>query len=564
MCRYSLVGPVQSSRARALVLLLAQSAVPSQVAWTLATYMTSDCSDAGTANSRCRGRPRRPSLWKAWCPPTGSASRPPRAAPRRPRAQSQAAGGDLEHLGAPIYRENLHLGSTDCRPRPFPQPFHLACASTSRRAFPSFTCFDRRKPKTVIRRPGWTAGWGAKCMKLVGPATTHEGRAAACGANASLACIQSQEDQELARLVVPVRHHVLCVARRVNTRSSQRSKQSCRRLTWGHRTMGSPWGHLLNGQRAFYQATFWGGYFGYPQLNNYNLGEDCMAWSTAGFADNVCTEHRQCLCEWPSQTSAVYVSTHGPALTQRAHDAFAAQSAEVWRYWGLGIAIGCLPALLLVLVIECYLVRWRQRTAPTTPAEASLKATQRLALRRRMLQGGLSLWVGRVLIGLCIPPAYLTKDGIWPNYGYATTYPYGSPVYWKFLRVPAIMLLLLSIRGTDTAAIRLVAAGCVAYFLVEKLHGYDTWTSWEKTDCFRSRYTSLGPNPEPDPLGELWVRGSGQQLRQVHLCGDRPHTTDSRHCPHARSCHLQAPPCASRPHPRRCAGWTCIRDMAAD
>ena len=185
------------------------------------------------------------------------------------------------------------------------------------------------------------------------------------------------------------------------------------------------------------------------------------------------------------------------------------QSGEVWRYWVIGIATGSLPALLLVLIIECYLVRWRQRTAPATPAEASLKATQRLALRRRMVQGGLSLWIGGVLIGLCIPPEYLHEGGIWPNYGYATTYPYGSPVYWKFLRVPAIMLLLLSIRGSDTTVIRLVAACCVAYFLVEKLTGYDNWTSWQKSDLFRRQYTNLGPNPEPNPDGTLWCEAWG-------------------------------------------------------
>ena len=58
--------------------------------------------------------------------------------------------------------------------------------------------------KTAFCPPGWTAGYGNKCMSLAA-ASTHAGCAAACGPNASLACIESQADEDLAALVAPAR-----------------------------------------------------------------------------------------------------------------------------------------------------------------------------------------------------------------------------------------------------------------------------------------------------------------------------------------------------------------------
>ena len=55
--------------------------------------------------------------------------------------------------------------------------------------------------------PGWTQGFNNKCMRLSAPAT-HMGCAAACAAlvddgNASLACVESLEDEQLAGMVAP-------------------------------------------------------------------------------------------------------------------------------------------------------------------------------------------------------------------------------------------------------------------------------------------------------------------------------------------------------------------------
>ena len=312
--------------------LLAQSAVPLQVPWTMATYSTSDCSDAGTVEL-AMPRPTSPAIpldslvptdWFRITPTMCSAA----------SSTSSVSGGwcDLSTAGSPVYREDLHMGSTDCSTTSFPTAYPSGmCVNIAPGMSLMYTCFDSRKPKTVNCPPGWTAGWGAKCMKLTGPAT-HERCAAACGMNASLACIQSQEDQELARLVSPSAISTFVWLGEYQYPFEPTIEAGAKTPYMGAPYNGQPgWGTCSNGQHVSYQATFWGGYLGYPQPNNYNLGEDCMAWSPAGYADEVCTSRYQCLCEWPSQTSAVYTSTHRPALTRRAHDAFAVQSGEVWR-----------------------------------------------------------------------------------------------------------------------------------------------------------------------------------------------------------------------------------------
>ena len=101
----------------------------------------------------------------------------------------------------------------------------------------------------------------------------------------------------------------------------------------------------------------------------------------------------------------------------------------------LAIILGSLPALFVVLIIEGYYVRWRQRVAPSTPDEAKLQATIKLALRRRMLQTGLSLWLGGVLFAVSIPPRTMFADGSWPNDGVGW-WPYGMPIFWDGLREP--------------------------------------------------------------------------------------------------------------------------------
>ena len=58
--------------------------------------------------------------------------------------------------------------------------------------------------------------------------------------------------------------------------------------------------------------------------NNFNFAEDCIGYTRAGYADNVCNELLPCLCEWPSQTSSEYLTERGPALTARAEAGHAA------------------------------------------------------------------------------------------------------------------------------------------------------------------------------------------------------------------------------------------------
>ena len=101
------------------------------------------------------------------------------------------------------------------------------------------------------------------------------------------------------------------------------------------------------------------------QPNNMQGGEDCMGRAQAGYADNKCWEVLPCLCEWPSQTTDVYLNEHGPALEARA--------AEAWRMleddFRIGAAWraarGSAPAILFVLFMELYFVRWLQRRERT-------------------------------------------------------------------------------------------------------------------------------------------------------------------------------------------------------
>mgnify|MGYP004116446093 CR=1 FL=1 len=70
----------------------------------------------------------------------------------------------------------------------------------------------------------------------------------------------------------------------------------------------------------------------FTQPNNWNGGEDCLARTGAmGYLDNQCNEPYLCLCQWPGRTSDEFRLEHGPALTQRAEEAFAAERDQTVR-----------------------------------------------------------------------------------------------------------------------------------------------------------------------------------------------------------------------------------------
>ena len=111
------------------------------------------------------------------------------------------------------------------------------------------------------------------------------------------------------------------------------------------------------------------------------------------------------------------LDVHGPALKQKAIEATALVDSNLVRTLILSVILGSLPALFCVLIIEGFYVRWRQRMSPSTPDEAKLQETIKRGLRRRMLQTGLSLWLGGVLFALSVPPRSMFGDGSWPNDG---------------------------------------------------------------------------------------------------------------------------------------------------
>ena len=293
--------------------------------------------------------------------------------------------------------------------------------------------------------PGWTAGWGSKCMRLAGPAS-HEGCEAECSAlDGSLACIQSQEDEDLATLITPsdplemvwVGEYQWPIEPNIEFRPLWFTQESINFSNPRDVAMGGQpgWGRCTNGETS--NLTVIGSRTVFFQPNNWNGGEDCMARAaSAGYLDNQCVEPYKCLCQWPGVTSDDFLE-HGPVLTQRAKDAFSKQSDLVFLGITLSLVLGSVPAMIYMLVVEVWLIRYRQRTEASTQAEARLKIEQRRALRRRMLQSGLSSWIGFLLIACSIFPTVLNLRLIWPMYGFGTC-PFGAIDYWSVLRRPEL------------------------------------------------------------------------------------------------------------------------------
>ena len=122
--------------------------------------------------------------------------------------------------------------------------------------------------------------------------------------------------------------------------------------------------------------------------------------------------------------------------------------------------------MIYMLVVEVWLIRYRQRTVASTQAEARLKIEQRRALRRRMLQSGLSSWIGFLLIACSIFPTVLNQRLIWPMYGFGTC-PFGAIDYWSVLRLPGVAMVVLSILPSDIVAIRFTAFAWSTYQIVD-------------------------------------------------------------------------------------------------
>ena len=310
--------------------------------------------------------------------------------------------------------------------------------------------------------PGVAVGANTtKCMKLTAP-STHEGCTAACGPSASLACLQSAADNALADAVSFNRwglepHYFWTGEYQYPFEPVIEFRlrgQFFGPLPYG----GQPnWGRCSNGQRTTYTQTK----MGFFQPNNWNGAEDCMgrgplAWGSF-FEDMVCWEEHACLCEWhgangiadsTSVTTAEYINVHGPSLMQRAREATAIQYAileSTLLLWGF---MGTLPALLFVLLIEGYYIRWRQRVEPSTPEESALKATVRVALRRRMLQAGTLLLVGGVCVGLSMPVIKLLETGTWPTYSMGKTVPTHPLIFVGFRNYGVILIMMVPVSYT--------------------------------------------------------------------------------------------------------------------
>ena len=303
----------------------------------------------------------------------------------------------------------------------------------------------------------------------------------------SLACIQSQEDEDLAALITPsgpldmvwVGEYQWPIEPNIEFRPLYFNQDNINYSNPRDVAMGGQpgWGRCTNGETS--NLTVIGSRTLHFQPNNWNGGEDCMARAaSAGYLDNQCVEPYKCLCQWPGVTSDDFLE-HGPVLTQRAKDAFSKQSDLFFLGITLSLVLGSIPAIIYMLVVEVWLIRYRQRTAASTQAEARLKIEQRRALRRRMLQSGLSLWIGFLLIACSIFPTVLNLRLLWPMYGFGTC-PFGAFDYWSVLRLPGVAMVVLSILPSDSVAIRFTALAWSTYQFVdtifirwlEPLHGW--------------------------------------------------------------------------------------------
>ena len=133
-------------------------------------------------------------------------------------------------------------------------------------------------------------------MKQTTATATHEGCAAACGADASLACIQTQAEDDLAAAVTwaaapgqiefpvwlgehqwPIEPAVVFFWD-INP--------------WLPNSGQSGWGACSNGQRTNLTASKWFMF----QPNNIMGGEDCVIRTQMGYGDSTCSLTYPCLC----------------------------------------------------------------------------------------------------------------------------------------------------------------------------------------------------------------------------------------------------------------------------
>ena len=318
--------------------------------------------------------------------------------------------------------------------------------------------------------PGWNSAPNTtKCMRLLPDPETHAHCEHACAAHGgSLACIQTPAEDGLAATLTFTKFGSMIQS--VWTGEYQYPPEPSIRfaLETPNRSAaytGQPhWGTCSNGQNT----SFSGAAAGPLQFDNFNGAEDCMSRSMLGYYDESCATARPCLCEWGVATSPTYRDEVGPALASRAEDARESLFNTWWATHIVAAVLGSLPAVFTVLYIELCIVRagWLTSCAGPevsppqmlTPTEKKLRDSIHLSLRRRMLQAGLSLWVGGVLVALSLPAQQMFANGAWPAFGCCDV-PFGWPINWAMLRYPGILIFLLSIRPSDSGAIRMVSLG---------------------------------------------------------------------------------------------------------
>ena len=165
------------------------------------------------------------------------------------------------------------------------------------RATPLLLLYSRSCSAAINCPSGWmpTAN-GSKCMTLTAP-STHEGCAAACGKDASLACIHTQEEDDLASFLGFLTFGEEGILENYMW-TGEYQWEFEPTITFGFDTDPAQcpnnycgqtgWGICSNGERSEWLRTHFASVQFQP--NNVMGGEDCAAKHLIfGLTDNVCT-----------------------------------------------------------------------------------------------------------------------------------------------------------------------------------------------------------------------------------------------------------------------------------
>ena len=306
---------------------------------------------------------------------------------------------------------------------------------------------------------GWSESPAGGCYRLTDEIATHWGCAELCGADASLACISSEEE-------------ITYVGMELRSMGS---------WVWIglYRTAGAAepdggWSHCSNGEAVNF--TNWTVFpDGYSEPDNWEeqaggvlREEDCseMLEGTQGLWDWRCDGRASCLCERGAATS----SPEYLAAMEAQRAALEAQATRA-RTWTLLTFVVIIPILwllpgLLYLVARCIASAYHATPAAVAPpvrrpsemaSAAPLVAAEKADRALRARVSGTAFYVGYILLVISLTPGTMFFLGIDLTTTAGSFVFYATGVPW------GTMMLALVLRPIDAIYIRRtnIFLGCV-------------------------------------------------------------------------------------------------------